>query len=451
MDSQWDRLWGGLLYVLLAVATVGAVADVTEPLTSRLVTLAIAGLVAAWYWWMVIAHPAWVERVPLMLVYFAGLILGTAVLVARDPAYFIFSFILYIQPFMFLPTAFTVPAVAVGALAVLAAAGGLTDSDQLPVNIGSFILNVGLTSMIGLFIRYLYTQGEQRKQTISELEQARGELEASAAANAELQAQLLVRARQAGVLDERQRLAREIHDTLAQGLTGIVTQLEAAESALDGQRPADETGALPAPLDVARPDEARRHVDVAKRLARESLAEARRSVQALRPAVLESSHLPDAIANVAAAWSATSGVEAAMVTTGSPEPLHPEVEVTLLRTAQEALANVSKHARAHRVGMTLSYMEDVVSLDVRDDGVGFEPGLIADATADRGRAVGEDLAGQPDSPREAGVSLRAGSFGLIAMRERISSLGGSLVIETSPGEGTAICVSVPRAPSQAAR
>jgi signal transduction histidine kinase len=450
MDSQWDRLWGGLLFVLLAVSTLGALADVTEPLASRLVTLAIAGLVAAWYWWMVLAHPAWVERTPLMLVYFAGLILGTAVLVARDPAYFIFSFILYIHPFMLLPTALTVPAVAVGAFAVLAAAGGLTDSDQLPVTIGSFILNVGLTSMIGLFIRYLYVQGEQRKQTISELEQARGELEASAAANAELQAQLLVRAREAGVVDERQRLAREIHDTLAQGLTGIVTQLEAAEGALDGQQPAGDDDTVRAPLDSARPDEARRHVDVAKRLARESLAEARRSVQALRPAVLESSHLADAIANVAAAWSAASGVEAAMVTTGSPGPLYPEVEVTLLRAAQEALANVSKHAGAHRVGMTLSYMEDVVSLDVRDDGVGFEPGLIEEAAdgLDAAREGGQD---RPERSREGTATPSDGSFGLIAMRERISSLGGSLVIETSPGEGTAICASVPRTPSQAAR
>jgi signal transduction histidine kinase len=451
MDSRWDRLWGGLFFVLLAVPTVIAVADVTEPLTSRLVTLAIAGLVAAWYWWTVLAHPVWVERVSLMLVYFAGLILGTAVLVARDPAYFIFSFILYIHPFMLLPTALTVPAVAVGAFSVLAAAGGLTDSDQLPVNIGAFILNVGLTSMIGLFIRYLYTQGEERKQTISELEQARSELEASAAANAELQAQLLVRAREAGVLDERQRLAREIHDTLAQGLTGIVTQLEAAENALDGQRPAGDDDAVPVPPDGGRPDEARRHVDVAKRLARESLAEARRSVQALRPAILESSHLPDAIANVAAAWSAASGVEAAMATTGSPGPLHPEVEVTLLRAAQEALANVSKHAGAHRVGMTLSYMEDVVSLDVRDDGVGFEPGLIEEAATDGLDAAGEGGRGRPEPSREGAASPADGSFGLIAMRERINSLGGSLVIETSPGQGTAICASVPRTPSQAAR
>jgi signal transduction histidine kinase len=449
MDSRWERLWDGLLYVLLAVATVVAMADVTKPLSSRLVTLAIAGLLAGWYWWWVIAHPAWVERVPLMLVYFAGLILVAAVLVARHPAYFIFSFILYIQPFVLLPTALTVPVVAVGALAVVAAAGELTDSDALPGTIGSYILTVALTSMIGLFIHYLYTRGEQRRQTISELERARGELEASAAANAELQSQLLDRAREAGVLDERQRLAREIHDTLAQGLTGIVTQLEAAENALDGQRRTDD--AVRSWAHNSRPDEVRRHVDVAKRLARESLAEARRSVQALRPAVLESSHLPEAIANIAAAWSMASGVAAAVVTTGSPGPLHPEVEVTLLRAAQEALSNVSKHAGAHRVGMTLSYMEDVVSLDVRDDGAGFERSLISgDSTGSRSSADDVSVAAA-ESPVGGDLSPRAGSFGLVAMQERISALGGSLVIETSRGQGTAICASVPRAPSQAAQ
>jgi signal transduction histidine kinase len=140
-----------------------------------------------------------------------------------------------------------------------------------------------------------------------------------------------------------------------------------------------------------------------------------------------------------------------VITTGSPGPLHPEVEVTLLRTAQEALANVSKHAGAHRVGMTLSYMDDRVSLDVRDDGAGFKPNLTGETTADGQSADGEVLRGRPGSSRDGDVPFREGSFGLIAMRERISSLGGSLVIETSPGQGTAICASVPRTPAQAAR
>ena len=151
-------------------------------------------------------------------------------------------------------------------------------------------------------------------------------------------------------------MAREIHDTLAQGLTGIITQLEAAQqTASDAER--------------------ERRIGNAKRLARDSLAEARRSVQALRPQALEDSRLPDALAEEVARWTATSGVPAEVKTTGDPRALHPEVEVTLLRVAQEALANVAKHAAAAHAWVTLSYMEDVVTLDVRDDGSGFaQPG-----------------------------------------------------------------------------
>src|SRR5262249_9694044 len=157
----------------------------------------------------------------------------------------------------------------------------------------------------------------------------------------------------AGVLDERQRMAREIHDTIAHGLTGVVTQLEAAQQA--GERA-----------------ERSRHIENAAGLARESLAEARRSLEAARPEVLESSSLPEAIASVARSWSAINGIPVEVTTTGEPAPLHPEIESALLRTAQEALANVEKHAGASRVGVTLSFMGDVVALDVRDDGVGFE-------------------------------------------------------------------------------
>lgn len=137
-------------------------------------------------------------------------------------------------------------------------------------------------------------------------------------------------------------MAREIHDTIAQGLTGIVTQLEAAQ----------QTG---------NEAERERRIDNAKRLARDSLAEARRSVQALRPQALENSRLPEALADEVARWSVTSGVAGEVETTGEARALHPEVEVTLLRVAQEALANVAKHAGASRAGVTLSYMEDVVA------------------------------------------------------------------------------------------
>jgi len=149
-------------------------------------------------------------------------------------------------------------------------------------------------------------------------------------------------------------------------------------------------------------------------------------VKALRPLVLEGSKLPDALAGEVARWSATSGLAAEVKTTGDVRALHPEVEVTLLRVAQEALANVAKHAGASQVWITLSYMEDVVTLDVRDDGAGF-------AVADGGSA----------GPGLPGESHAGGGFGLLAMRQRVGRLAGQLEIESEPGAGAAVSASLP--------
>jgi signal transduction histidine kinase len=119
-------------------------------------------------------------------------------------------------------------------------------------------------------------------------------------------------------------------------------------------------------------------------------------------------------------WSSDVGVAATAATTGSPRPLHPEVEVTLLLVAQEALANVAKHAGAARAAVTLSYMDDLVSLDVRDDGMGFEP------------------AGWVHPDGEVG-----GGFGLTGMRQRVEGIGGTLLVESEPGQGTTIVATVP--------
>ncbi|NUP61372.1 MAG: sensor histidine kinase [Nonomuraea sp.] len=239
--------------------------------------------------------------------------------------------------------------------------------------------------MTGLVFQTVSEQNEQLKEKSAKLA-------ALAEENAGLQARLLVQAREAGVLGERQRLAREIHDTIAQGLTGILTQLEAIG---DGPEP---------------------RLEIVRALARESLTEARRSVQALRPAPLADAQLAAALSEVAAAWSRASGVPASVSVTGEARPLHTEVESTLLRVAQEALANVARHARAGRVGLTLSYMEDVVALDVRDDGSGFSPG--------------------------SGTG-----FGLVGMRQRVTRLAGSFAVESAPGQGTGVSATVPAIPA----
>ena len=144
-------------------------------------------------------------------------------------------------------------------------------------------------------------------------------------------------------------------------------------------------------------------------------------MEALRPEPLEGAALPDAIADMARRWSQTSRVELSLETTGEPRPLLPELEATLYRVAQEALTNVAKHARASKVGLTLSYMDDEVLLDVRDDGVGFRAGAPG-GNGHRGPGQG---------------------FGLDAMRQRLRRVAGNLEIESAPDEGTAINASVP--------
>jgi hypothetical protein len=157
-------------------------------------------------------------------------------------------------------------------------------------------------------------------------------------------------------------------------------------------------------------------------MARESLAEARRSVRALRPGPLDAApHLPAAIADLADQWTRTSGIPVRVEATGDPVALRPALEVVLFRTAQEGLANIVKHAGASRAGLTLSYTHEVVVLDVLDDGAGFDPAAAASA-----------------EPRADGHG-----FGLTAMRQRLRQVGGCLAIESAPGDGTALSARVP--------
>jgi signal transduction histidine kinase len=215
--------------------------------------------------------------------------------------------------------------------------------------------------------------------------------------------ELAVAERQAGMLEERQRLAREIHDTLAQGFTSIVLLLQAAEAAW-----------------ASGSADARRHLEQARRTAAENLAEARQLVWALQPEPLGDASLGEALARLTDRLAEEERVEAATRITGTPRPLPTPTEVALLRITQEALTNVRRHARAGRVTVTLSYMDDVAVLDVQDDGVGFDP-------------------------RGAGQAARAdeGGFGLAAIRQRVDRLGGSLVLESAPGAGTTLVVELP--------
>jgi signal transduction histidine kinase len=374
--------------------------------------LPLAVVTAAWAWYFVGSRPARVELPGRGPLYVAGLLALMAALVWFSPFFGFLAIAAYSAAFAFLAGRWRyVGLFFASAIVSYTYIGGRFAELTLGTVIGYGVLVLINMGVAGIFTWYgMFTSdlSMARRKIIEELDVTNARLSAALEENASLQAQLLVAARETGVRDERARMAREIHDTIAQGLTGIVAQLEAADVA-DGD-----------------PVVRRRHVDTARGLARESLSEARRSVAALAPGRLEEARLPDAITEMAKKWAETSGVALSVETTGDPVGLLPDLEVALYRVAQEALVNVGKHAGATRVGLTLSYMDDVVVLDVRDDGSGFDP------AAHRGPVGGS-------------------GFGLAGMEQRLRRVSGSWEIESAAGEGTAVSASVPaiRAEQQA--
>jgi signal transduction histidine kinase len=268
--------------------------------------------------------------------------------------------------------------------------------------LGFFLVLAVNMGMVSVFTRYAQQEQERARvqaETIDELERTNTALQQALDENAALHAQLLVQAREAGVADERRRLAAEIHDTIAQGLTGIIAQLQVVANAPD--------------LTTTRT-----HLERASDLARHSLGEARRSVHNLAPVALAADGLPEALKKTVAEWGERAGVRAEFTVTGTAEQLHDEVSATLLRIAQEALSNAARHARPTRVGVTLSFMGDEVTLDIRDDGTGFDPAAVPERT-------------------------HSGGFGLDGMRARAERIAGSLTVESEPGHGTAVSARVP--------
>ena len=209
-----------------------------------------------------------------------------------------------------------------------------------------------------------------------------------------------IRERFALVLEERARLAREIHDTLAQGFVGISSQLDAVALTLNDH------------VEVAR-----EHLELARKMVRHSLTEARRSVMDLRASALEGHDLPAALSEAARVWTAGSPVEVQVDVEGESPHLPQETEQHLLRIAQEAVTNAVKHSQASRVRIQLEMERRKLSLRVADNGQGFE---------------------QNDAFSEVG-----GHFGLLGMRERAERLGGELQLHSQPGHGTEVEVTVP--------
>ncbi|RPI24400.1 MAG: sensor histidine kinase, partial [Chloroflexota bacterium] len=217
-------------------------------------------------------------------------------------------------------------------------------------------------------------------------------------------ARLFARSAELGAVEERNRLAREIHDTLAQGLAGITLQLETADAILD-------VGG-----DLSRVHDA---VMQALLLARGNLEEARRSVMDLRAVPLEGRSLPEALADLVGSLKEGGISKVDLSISGENRPLSARLETGLYRIAQEAIANANRHAEARQIAIRLSFQPGQADLVIEDDGRGFNPEQVPE-----------------------------GRYGLIGINERVRLLGGRLSVQSSPGSGTRLEVTLPLEPAR---
>jgi signal transduction histidine kinase len=270
-------------------------------------------------------------------------------------------------------------------LALVWADHGSFDSTVMGV-LPMTLLGIATAVLLGLWITRIVQQSRERAQLIAELERSREEV-----------ARL---SRQAGIAAERERLAREIHDTVAQGLTSVIALIQAADSELEEE-----------------PELARRHLVLAARSAAENLTETRGLVAALTPVALRGNSLGEAVRRQGESLAAETGLTVRYAAQGVEFPLPTAVSVVLLRSAQEALANIRKHAQARQVGIRAEFTDAAVRLRIEDDGRGFTT--------------------------EAGEAGMQGGYGLRGMRARVGEIGGTMSVAGGPGRGTVVEVLVP--------
>jgi len=374
----WDAF-----YLLVFVAVL-VIVVISKP-ASMVANVAMGAMIA---WYLLLGRPLWTGRRPLLVrprprrawavVYVSGIFVLFGLVQGHNPSAWFLAFAFCPQFFSFASGRL---AIVLGvALNFMAAALLVFQDPSAGAAIVAFAVataGCGFSVFYGGWVTRIIEQSAERAGMIEQLEATRAELAAAQ--------------HEAGRMAERQRLAADIHDTLAQGFASILMLIQAAQADLDDSRP-----------------QAWRHLDTAERTARENLAEVRALVTGLAPAQLDGGTLPDALSRL----SGASGVDASFGLTGTARPLPMATEVMLLRVCQEALSNVRKHARAGSAAVRLGYDPGAVRLEVSDDGAGFDP---------------------------AGVS---GGFGLRGMRARVAEAGGTLTVDSAPGAGTRVSATV---------
>ena len=387
---MWRRqqpYWNAVFAIVWVAAAVVTLIDDPGP-RGRAPSLALLGVIAMAY--AVLGTRAMTSR-DLRWAVAYQVVAWSALLAIQwvDPSTqaWLLYFTLFPQLWAMVPTRWA----AVGTVLVVAAFAFVrwaqTDfaTDSLTEILISGMISMGLSLSLGLFINRLVSEAESRAETIDELRAT--------------QAKLAAVERDRGVHEERERISREIHDTLAQGFTSVVALSRAAQAAL-ARGDAGAAGERLALIEATASD---------------NLDEARLIVAELTPGHLQSRTLGEALERLGAAVSSETGLRAAVRVAGQPVPLGGSAEVVILRTAQEALSNVRRHASAARVDVTLVYdRPDEVVLTVRDDGQGFAPG-----------------------------DARSG-FGLDGVQARAAEVGGAVQVLSEPGGGTTLVLVVPR-------
>lgn len=383
--ARTRRLWDLFFYIALVIV---AAATLVTPgdRTSTLGSLASTAVLAVAY--TVVGRPA-LRRGSrrLALAYLVILVVLTVVQVGFDTLGGVLLFVAYSQIWFLAETRRQGAAFVVLLSAAVAVRFSLLaiDAGESPWwVIGQMAVSLVFAIVLGLWVTEIAERSEERAQLVERLEAAQAELAATHHA--------------AGVVAERERLAQEIHDTLAQGFTSVVMLAQTTT----------------AELERGRTDAARGRVEQIEQVARQNLAEARALVAAFGPADLQDSTLGEALARLADRFTRQTGVRLSLAagTQQAAAGLGREAQVVLLRAAQEALANVRRHAGATNVTLGLSRTDGGVRLEVADDGNGVAPDAVE---------------GQ----------------GLRGMRERARAVGGDLRVDSVPGAGTRLTLAVP--------
>ncbi len=376
MWQRWLPFWYLVFFTPLAISTIILILSEDTSTYSPLQWFMLILMFTGWYSLSIYYRPSyWREHQGRMILYFAT---GWCIWWLMVSGASIFFMVLTgLFPHIFIYQNFRsaiISAVALNTMVLLQLAL------QFPADIGSWLLIILMTStggiVLGYFIDDIIKQSRERRNLIEELQKTRE--------------QLAKAGRLAGISEERQRLASDLHDTLVQSLISVVTHLEAAENS---------------------PEQSQKHLQTAKQAARDSLQEARQAIQDLRPPAYDKDSFIEAIRLICQQWRIRSTLAIEFTQAGNAICLPDEVQHALLRILQEALANINRHANASQVFVTIKFADKRIKFFVIDNGLGFN----VPECANRGQGLGN-------------------------MRHRSQSLNGNLQIESEPGKGTTIKV-----------